>query len=150
MGEAEVARGATKFINESDFGGMFLGVEMETGKWCVCILSALDDVLAQRVGETVEVTVRRAGGFVFADEVVMAPRCTCSRAGMEKERELVIIPCCLVVDNVLGEEPKLAGNFIEAKVSFGEFELEALVDILIEMVEELFLGVGEARIDAIF
>ena len=82
--------------------------------------------------------------------MVAATRSLGDGAGVEVKAEGVVLPIGLAGDHVLAEEPELAGELIEAEMGLGEFHLETLVDVFIEVIEELFLGVGEAVIDAVF
>lgn len=75
MGEAEKAAGAPELLDEGELGGVGLGVEGQAGRRSWFSLPGLDDVLAEGMGQPVEVAGVCCGsaGGVFADEVVGAP-----------------------------------------------------------------------------
>lgn len=151
VSEAEVAGGASELLDQGDLTRVVLGIEGEAGVRSGGFLSLLDDVLTEGMGKAVEVAFSEGwlvGGAILADEMVAATRSFGNGAGVEVEAEGVILPISLAGDHVLAEEPELAGELVEAEVSFGEFHLETLVDVFIEVIEKLLLGVGEAAIDA--
>ncbi len=120
-------------------------------------LRALHDMLAQRVRQAIEKLaallavaslLRRLGGGL-RDQVVPAGRDLRARRVLKVEGQRGVVEAGAVVEHEAGQRPEALAEAIELGLRIVELQPQALMHVLVEVLEQCSARVVHARADAL-
>ena len=116
-------------------------------------LACVHDVLAQRVRQPVEeaapllAAVSSASRLRLRDQVVAARLDVVPRRAVEVEGQRVVVEARAVVEHEAGQRPEALADAVELGLGVVELQPQALVHVLVEVLEQHPARVVQARAD---